>query len=94
MIATARLATVAAVLAVAGLSTAPPDWTIAARRSTDRQPSPRTRPDVIIVLTDQQRADAFGAGGAGDVRTPALDRLARQGMMFTKAFTATPQCSP
>jgi arylsulfatase A-like enzyme len=52
------------------------------------------RPDVIIVLTDQQRADAFGAAGAADLRTPAMDRLARQGVVFTRAFTATPQCSP
>jgi arylsulfatase A-like enzyme len=52
------------------------------------------RPDVIIVLTDQQRADAFGAAGATDLRTPVMDRLARQGVLFTHAFAATPQCSP
>jgi arylsulfatase A-like enzyme len=52
------------------------------------------RPDVIIVLTDQQRADAFGAGGAADLHTPVMDRLARQGVLFTRAFAATPQCSP
>src|SRR4029079_10321518 len=53
-----------------------------------------TRPDVVIVLTDQQRADAFGAAGATDLHTPVMDRLARQGVLFTRAFTATPQCSP
>src|SRR5262245_1310136 len=52
------------------------------------------RPDVVIVLTDQQRADAFGAAGATDLRTPTMDRLAREGVMFTRAFAATPQCSP
>src|SRR5688572_14289216 len=52
------------------------------------------RPDVIIVLTDQQRADAFGAAGATDLQTPVMDRLARQGILFTRAFAATPQCSP
>lgn len=52
------------------------------------------RPDVIIVLTDQQRADAFGAAGAVDIRTPTMDRLAREGVMFTRAFAASPQCSP
>jgi arylsulfatase A-like enzyme len=52
------------------------------------------RPDVIILLTDQQRADAFGAAGAEDVRTPAMDRLAREGVLFTRAFAAAPQCSP
>jgi arylsulfatase A-like enzyme len=52
------------------------------------------RPDVIILLTDQQRADAFGAAGATDVRTPSMDRLAREGVLFTQAFVASPQCSP
>ena len=52
------------------------------------------RPDVVIVLTDQQRADAFGAAGATDVRTPTMDRLASEGVLFTRAFAATPQCSP
>jgi arylsulfatase A-like enzyme len=51
-------------------------------------------PDVMIVLTDQQRADAFGAAGAADLLTPVMDRLARQGVLFTRAFAATPQCSP
>ena len=54
----------------------------------------RERPDVIVVLTDQQRADAFGAAGAADLHTPVMDRLARQGVLFTRAFAATPQCSP
>ena len=49
---------------------------------------------MTIVLTDQQRADAFGAAGAADLRTPVMDRLAREGVLFTRAFTATPQCSP
>ena len=55
---------------------------------------PDVIPDVIIVLTDQQRADAFGAAGAADLHTPVMDRLARQGVLFTRAFAATPQCSP
>src|SRR5687768_7303329 len=52
------------------------------------------RPDVIILLTDQQRGDAFGAAGATDIKTPTMDRLAREGAMFTRAYVATPQCSP
>jgi arylsulfatase A-like enzyme len=53
-----------------------------------------TPPDIVILLTDQQRADAFSAAGAADLRTPAMDRLARDGVRFTRAFAATPQCSP
>ena len=67
---------------------------VAAPRPAFAAPEPGERPDVVIVLTDQQRADAFGAGGAPDVRTPNMDRLARDGVLFTRAFAATPQCSP
>ena len=65
-----------------------------ARRSDDELQASRRRPDVILVLTDQQRGDAFAAAGAADLRTPVMDRLAREGVVFTRAFTATPQCSP
>jgi arylsulfatase A-like enzyme len=53
-----------------------------------------SRPDIVVLLTDQQRADALAAVGAAGLRTPALDRLAREGALFTRAFCATPQCSP
>ena len=67
---------------------------LAATHDFNAEPAQSRRPDVIVVLTDQQRADAFGAAGAGDLHTPVMDRLARQGVLFTRAFTATPQCSP
>src|SRR5437867_4141076 len=53
-----------------------------------------SRPDIVVLLTDQQRADALGAVGTAGLRTPALDRLAREGALFSRAFCATPQCSP
>ena len=67
---------------------------LAATHDFNSGPAQSRRPDVIVVLTDQQRADAFGAAGATDLHTPVMDRLARQGVLFTRAFTATPQCSP
>ena len=67
---------------------------LAATHGFNAEPGQSRRPDVIVVLTDQQRADAFGAAGATDLHTPVMDRLARQGVLFTRAFTATPQCSP
>ena len=67
----------------------------AAAVGRDLTPQPdAARPHVVMLLTDQQRGDAFAAAGAGDVKTPAMDRLARAGVMFTRAFAATPQCSP
>ena len=90
------LRSIAVISIAAGLSLAPAfaDGFGEAGRSDDEHQASRRRPDVVLVLTDQQRADAFGAAGAADLRTPVMDRLAREGVVFTRAFTATPQCSP
>lgn len=52
------------------------------------------RPNVLLVVTDQQRADLLGAAGRVPVLTPAADRLCEQGTMFTRAYVATPLCTP
>lgn len=51
------------------------------------------RPNVILVLTDDQRFDAFGALTPG-LETPAMDRLLREGLHFRNAFVTTSLCSP
>lgn len=53
----------------------------------------RTRPNLLFVLTDDQRADAFGAAGHLFLQTPVLDRLARHGVRFENAFVTTPICA-
>ncbi len=50
------------------------------------------RPNVLLIMTDQHRADALGFMGSGTVRTPHLDRLARRGVVFENAFTQSPVC--
>lgn len=50
------------------------------------------RPNVLLIVTDDQRPDTIGALGNDAVRTPALDRLVREGMTFTRAVTAIPIC--
>jgi len=45
-------------------------------------------------MTDQQRADAFGAAGNPDIYTPNLDRLAARGTRFTRAYSTCPVCVP
>ncbi len=52
------------------------------------------RPNVILVVVDDQRWDEFGAGGHPYLETPNIDRLAREGIQFTKAYTVSPLCSP
>jgi len=51
------------------------------------------RPNVILIYTDDQDFDEVGCYG-GDVTTPNMDRLARNGMHFTRFYTASPVCTP
>ena len=53
-----------------------------------------TRPNLIAIVTDDQGRWAFGAYGNKEIHTPNLDRIAREGIRFTRAFTNTPVCSP
>ncbi len=53
------------------------------------------RPNFIIIFTDDQGYADLGAHGIrDDVRTPNLDRLAREGAVFTDGYITAPQCSP
>jgi N-acetylglucosamine-6-sulfatase len=52
------------------------------------------RPNIVFVITDDQRWDAMGCAGHPFLKTPNMDRLAREGAMFTNAFVTTPLCSP
>ena len=55
-----------------------------------------SRPNILFVLVDDLRADdiACAPGAPPFLRTPNVDRLAREGAMFTNAFATTPLCSP
>jgi choline-sulfatase len=58
-------------------------------------PAPSGRPpNVVLLMSDQHRRDAMGAAGSRVAQTPNLDRLARQGVRFTSAYTANPVCTP
>lgn len=52
------------------------------------------RPNVLIVLADQWRAQAFGFAGDPNVRTPNFDRLAGESVRFVNAISGLPVCSP
>jgi arylsulfatase A-like enzyme len=57
-------------------------------------PPSASRPNILLILTDQQRYDTLGCYGAPVRRTPHADRLAERGIRFTSAFTAAVACSP
>ena len=52
------------------------------------------RPNVLLISTDQQRADHLGCYGADYLQTPHIDNLAAQGTRYTRAFVASPVCMP
>jgi arylsulfatase A-like enzyme len=52
------------------------------------------RPNILLIHSDQHRYDSVGVNGHRIVRTPTLDRLAREGVNFSHAFTPCPICSP
>jgi N-acetylglucosamine-6-sulfatase len=57
-------------------------------------PVPGERPNIIFVLTDEHRWDFMGCTGHPFLETPNMDRLAREGILFTNAFVTTSLCSP
>jgi len=52
------------------------------------------KPNLLVILVDDLRHDEFGAGGHPYMRTPHIDRLAAEGVLFERAFHTTPICSP
>lgn len=61
--------------------------------NAQRQTSTAERPNVVFILTDDVGYGDIGSYGARDIRTPNIDRLARQGVKLTD-FYAAPTCTP
>jgi arylsulfatase len=57
-------------------------------------PKGEARPNILLLMTDQQRFDSLGCTGAGWVRTPNLDRLAADGVLFENCYVTNPICTP
>ena len=51
-------------------------------------------PDILLLMPDQMRGDSLGIVGHPVVRTPNLDELANQGILFRRAYTTCPSCIP
>ncbi len=68
--------------------------------NSTRAPSPDSapsdsRPNVLFVFYDQYRADIIGAyDGGANIATPHIDRIAREGVLFTNGLSTVPVCTP
>ena len=52
------------------------------------------KPNIVIIMTDQQRASVCAREGFALDTTPYLDELAAGGVWFDRAYTASPTCLP
>jgi len=52
------------------------------------------KPNIIIFITDDHNQQDIGCYGNVDVKTPNMNQLAAEGMRFSKAYAASPMCSP
>ncbi|MEZ0274243.1 MAG: sulfatase-like hydrolase/transferase, partial [Roseimicrobium sp.] len=56
--------------------------------------APIAKPNVLIVLCDDLRADHLSVTGHPHLKTPNIDRVAKEGVLFSNAFCTTSLCSP
>jgi len=73
----------AALLVLAGMACAAREATAAA-----------AGPNIVVVVADQWRAEAFGHAGNPDVKTPQIDQLQQQGLWCVNAVAGVPVCCP
>ena len=51
-------------------------------------------PNIIFIMTDQQRSDAMGCAGNPAVISPNIDKIAKEGVLFVNGYSAVPSCTP
>ncbi|MFB3825165.1 MAG: sulfatase [Bryobacteraceae bacterium] len=56
--------------------------------------APAARPNVLFLMTDEQHHRSLSLTGNPYIQTPNMDRIAREGVLFTGATCVTPYCSP
>ena len=52
------------------------------------------RPNIVYIMSDELAYFEVGYNGAKQLQTPRIDRMAREGMIFTNALAAAPVCAP
>jgi len=52
------------------------------------------RPNILLIMTDQQRFDSLGCYGADWIDTPNLDRLSAEGVQWDRCYVNNPVCTP
>jgi arylsulfatase A-like enzyme len=66
----------------------------AAAAAATLRAAPAKRPNILFAIADDWGFGHAGAYGCKWINTPAFDRIAAEGVLFTRAFTSNPKCSP
>jgi arylsulfatase A-like enzyme len=66
---------------------------LAPRNAAQRRPTPR-RPNILFAIADDWGYGHASAYGSRWIKTPGFDRVAREGLLFTHAYTPNAKCSP
>ncbi len=61
---------------------------------TPRMSQDQSRPNVLLIITDQQRGDCLGIDGHPVLQTPAMDWLGASGTFFRRGYSESPSCIP
>jgi arylsulfatase len=67
---------------------------VARKIRTSRKARAASRPNILFMMTDQQRGDCLGADGNHVIHTPNLDRIANEGTRFKHGYSCVPSCTP
>ena len=59
-----------------------------------RSAEPRAKPNIVFILADDSGLGEFGCYGGTAIPTPNVDRLAQEGMLFTRAYSGNAVCAP
>jgi arylsulfatase A-like enzyme len=57
-------------------------------------PAPRPKPNILLIVSDDQGYADLGCAGGKDIQTPNLDRLAKEGVRLTSFYVTWPACTP
>ena len=62
--------------------------------ASGQKPAGSKRPNIVFIISDDHRWNALGAAGNTKIKTPVLDKLAREGLYFRQATTHISVCAP
>ena len=71
--------------------------TLSTAAGAEAAPGPQAKPgspNILLIMTDQQRYDCVGVNGNPIIKTPHLDRLASESANFSHCFVQSPVCTP